>query len=84
MAPRALLRTRKERKSRSGTRRATDKSLNLKRTPHAFAYFIASMEKNKGSRQKRRLRGKQFVSRIDLVALRWKNLPDAEKLVYVR
>ena len=83
MAPHALLRTRTERHSRSGTRRVTNKSLNLKRTPTAYALFAHSLGKRTGKTHTRRLRGKQFVFRMDLVARRWKHLPDSDKQVYV-
>ena len=78
MAPRALLRTRTERHSRSGTRRVTHKSLKLKRTPTVFALFAHSLGQRTGKRHKRRLRGKQFVFRMESVARRWKHLPDCD------
>ena len=73
----------KARPKNKGGRRVTDSSLKLKRTPHAFAFFLADMKRKALSWKKRRLTCKTTVSRRDLYLMRYRHLTRAEKQVYV-
>ena len=70
------------RKSRSG-RRVSDKSLLIKRTPHAFAFFLAHMKSRACAYKQVRLRVKTTVWRMDILSLRYRGLNDSEKQIYI-
>ena len=68
---------------RSSGRRTSDKSLKLKRAPHAFALFLSHMKARARAYQKRRLRSKTTVWRMDLMSRRYQLLPASEKKPFV-
>ena len=71
-----------KRKNRSG-KRVSDKSLLIKRTPHAFAFFLAHMKERACAYKKVRLHGKTTVWRMDLLSLRYRNLKASEKQIFM-
>ena len=71
-----------KRKNRSG-KRVSDKSLLIKRAPHAFAFFLAHMKERACAYKKVRLHGKTTVWRMDLLSLRYRNLKASEKHIFM-
>ena len=61
--------------------RVTDKSLNLKRIPNAYAFFLKDMSNN-CRKMGRRMHTKTLVWRMDLMRLRYRSLSDDERQVY--
>ena len=66
-------------RKRPSGRRVTNKSLQLRRTPHAFALFLRHMKAKCVKYQGRRLRGKTTIWRMDLLSLRFRMLPAGEQ-----
>ena len=60
-------------------RRVTNKSLQLRRTPHAFALFLKHMTGKRAWYKGRRLRAKTMIWRMDLLSLRFRMLPAVER-----
>ena len=71
-----------KRKNRSG-KRVSDKSLLIKRTPHAFAFFLGHMKERACAYKRVRLHRKTTVWRMDLLSLRYRNLKDSEKQIFM-
>ena len=61
----------------------SDKSLLIKRTPHAFAFFLAHMKSRACAYTKVRLHVKTTVWRMDLLSLRYRGLHDSEKQIFI-
>ena len=74
--------SRARRKNRSG-RRVSDRSLQIKRTPHAFGFFLAHMKTRACAYRKRRLQVKTTVWRMDLLSLRFRALEDCQKQIFI-
>ena len=61
----------------------SDKSLLIKRTPHAFAFFLATMKSRVRGYKKVRLHAKTTVWRMDLMSLRYRALHDSAKQLFI-
>ena len=61
----------------------SDKSLLIKRTPHAFAFFLATMKSRVCGYKKVRLHAKTTVWRMDLMSLRYRALHDSAKQMFI-
>ena len=70
-------------RARSGRNYVSDKSLQVARTPHAFALFLSDMKTKAVKLTGRRLRKKTTVWRMDLLAMRYRSLPAAAKQTFV-
>ena len=70
------------RKNRSG-KRVSDKSLQIKRTPHVFGFFLADMKTRACAYKKHRLLKKTTVWRMDLLSQRYRGLDHLEKQIYI-
>ena len=64
-------------------RRVTNKSLQLGRTPHAFALFLKHMTGKCEWYKGRRLGAKTMIWRMDLLSMRFRNLPAVERNVFL-
>ena len=71
------------RRMRAFGKRVSDKSLLIKRTPHAFAFFLAHMKSIACAYTKVRLHVKTTVWRMDLLSLRYRGLHDSEKQIFI-
>ena len=71
------------RRARLNGKRVSDKSLLIRRTPHAFAFFLAHMKSRVCAYKKVRLHAKTTVWRMDLLSLRYRSLHDSDKQIFI-